>query len=55
MLFEDELVQRLGVPESHGIVAVIPIGYPSGRFGPVSRRPASELTHFDRWGNPHPE
>jgi nitroreductase len=54
MLFEDELAERLGVPEEYGMVAIIPIGFPRGRFGPVSRRPASELTHYDRWGNLEP-
>lgn len=50
MLFEDELAERLGVPDDHGMVAILPIGFPRGRFGPVSRRPAAELTHYDRWG-----
>jgi nitroreductase len=50
MLFEDELAAFLGVPEDHGMVAIMPIGYPRGRFGRVSRRPIEELTHYDRWG-----
>ena len=50
-MFEDELHERFGIPDDLGIVALIPIGYPKGKFGPVSRRPAEELTHFDRWGN----
>jgi nitroreductase len=54
MLFEDELCTHLGVPDEFGIVAVIPIGYPRGRFGPVQRRPAEELTYFDRWGRREP-
>ena len=33
----------------YGVVVTIPIGYPMGRFGPVRRRPAEELTFFDRW------
>jgi len=49
MLFEDELAAHLGVPETYGIVAIIPIGYPRGKFGPVVRRPAEEVTYFDRW------
>ena len=50
-MFEEELHQRFGIPDDLGIVAMIPIGYPQGKFGPVSRRPAEELTHFDTWGN----
>lgn len=50
MLFEDELAKHLGVPDDYGMVAVIPIGYPRGKFGPVSRRPVEEVTYYDRWG-----
>lgn len=49
-VFEDELSQRLLIPEEYGIVAVIPIGYPKGNFGPVSRVPTSGLTYKDKWG-----
>ncbi len=49
-MFEDELAQRLAVPEDVSIVALLPIGYPKGNFGPVTRVPAEQLTHFDRWG-----
>ena len=38
-MFEGELCERFGIPETHGVVAPIPIGYPLGRFGPVRRRP----------------
>ena len=34
----------------YGAVVTIPIGFPFGRFGPVTRRPAEEVTYFDRWG-----
>ena len=54
-MFEDELQERLGIPFEYGVVATIPIGYPSGKFGPVSRRPAPEVTHFDKWGRHDPE
>jgi len=53
-LFEDELQTRLGIPETYGVVALIPIGFPQGKFGPVARRPAPEVTHFDRWGQQQP-
>jgi nitroreductase len=54
MLFEEELTKRLEIPDSYGIVAIIPIGFPTGRFGSVSRQPAEDRTHFDRWGNQTP-
>lgn len=50
-VFEDELIEMLGIPDSHGIVAVIPIGYPEGRFGPLTRKPSREISYFDEWGN----
>ena len=48
-VFEDELMERFEIPLEYGVVVTIPIGYPMGRFGPVRRRPAEEVTHFDRW------
>ncbi len=39
----------LGLPENVGAFGLIPVGYPLGKFGPVSRLPVSELAHFDRW------
>ena len=53
-MFEAELRERLGIPDDYGVVAMIPIGYPSGRFGPVRRRPLHEVTHLDHWGNSWP-
>ena len=29
----------------------IPLGYPRGNFGPTSRRPAAEVSHWGRWGD----
>ncbi len=49
-LFEAELHERFAIPESHGIVVIMPIGYPLGRFGPVTRKPGAASTHFDRFG-----
>ncbi len=49
-MFEEELAHHLEVPEDVAVVTLLPIGFPQGRFGPVTRKPAEELTHFDRWG-----
>jgi nitroreductase len=54
-MFESELAQYLGVPDGDSLVALVPIGFPIGRFGSVTRKPSRELTHFDRWDNPEPE
>lgn len=53
-VFEDELHAHFGIPSEYGVVVAIPIGWPVGRFGPVTRRPAEEVTYFDRWGNHEP-
>jgi nitroreductase len=50
-VFEDELAERFGIPDEYGVVVTIPIGYPLGKFGPVTRKPAAELTWFERWGS----
>lgn len=49
-VFEDELHAYFEIPEDYGVVVTIPIGYPMGKFGPVSRKPASDVTYFNRWG-----
>ena len=38
----------LGIPRGIGLAAVIPIGYPKGRFGPVRRQPPTVFK--DRYG-----
>jgi nitroreductase len=53
-LFEGELCARWAIPDDYGIVAVLPVGYPLGRFGPVGRRPSREITWHDRWGQSAP-
>jgi hypothetical protein len=50
-MFEEELAEQLGVPDDVSLVALLPVGFPQGRFGPVTRKPAEEVTHFDRWGH----
>jgi len=32
-------------------VAVIPVGWPVGRYGPTTRPPVSAYVHYDRYGN----
>ncbi len=41
--------EALGVPDDHGIYAVIPVGWPTGRFGPVRRRPLDEVLRWETW------
>ena len=48
---EDEIKELLSVPENVDLMATLPVGYPDKeRYGPTTRRPASEVTHWNRWG-----
>ncbi len=49
-VFEKELHEYFEIPNDYGVVVTIPIGYPIGKFGPVTRSPAEELTYLDKWG-----
>jgi nitroreductase len=49
MFLEHEWKRELGIPRDVHTYAVIPIGWPKGRFGPVTRRPAAEAIHWNRW------
>jgi nitroreductase len=50
LLYEDEIKERLGIPAEVDTVALLPIGYPKGKFGPTRRRPVHEVTYWERWG-----
>jgi len=42
--------EALNLPETFAALCLIPVGYPMGKFGPVSRRPVEEIMRFDQWG-----
>jgi nitroreductase len=48
--FEKEAEAALGLPPDVHSYALILIGYPMGRFGPVRRVPLSEVVYEDQWG-----
>jgi nitroreductase len=39
----------LGLPEAIEPVCMVPVGYPMGKFGPVTRQPVEQTTRWDRW------
>ena len=49
LIAEGEIKKVLGIPRGVHTFALIPIGWPIGRFGPVRRRPVEETIHRDRW------
>lgn len=50
----DEVRELFGMPEEARVIYSIPLGYPQGRFGPVTRKPLSEVVSLDRWGQQLP-
>jgi hypothetical protein len=44
----------LGLPVEYQTFALLPIGYPTDKFGPVTRKPVTEVAYRDRFGNPWP-
>ena len=49
LMAEGEVKRVLGIPRGVHTYALIPVGWPVGRFGPVSRKPVEEMIHRDRW------
>lgn len=43
--------RALGLPWNVSPVAVIPLGWPKGKYGPTRRRPVGEVVSLDRYGN----
>lgn len=43
------VAQVLNLPDTMAAYALIPVGYPLGKFGPVSRKPLDEILRFDQW------
>jgi nitroreductase len=54
MLYEPEVKAVLGIPENVATFALMPIGYPTKKYGPLTRKPVSEVTYADSWGNAWP-
>ena len=51
-LWSTSLARRtLGLPSKVTPVAVVPLGWPRGRYGPTTRKPVGEVVHLDRYGN----
>ena len=48
---EGEVRALLSLPDDVDSFAMMPIGWPIDGFGPLTRRPLSEVVHADGWGN----
>ena len=47
---EQPFKDLLGIPADVQSFAIIPVGYPLGRWGEAARLPVEETTYRDRWG-----
>ncbi len=54
LLHEKEAEAALGLPPGVHSYAILPIGYPIGRFGPVKRGDLTDIVYLDRWGETYP-
>jgi nitroreductase len=43
----------LGLPANAHSYAILPIGWPMGRFGPLGRGPLKDVVYSDQWGKPY--
>ena len=50
----DRIHELFKIPPEAEVHCCIPLGYPEGRFGTTARRPTSETTYYEEWGNPPP-
>ena len=48
--FEKDVEAAMGLPADVHSYAILPIGYPMGKFGPVRRAPLESVVYQDRWG-----
>jgi nitroreductase len=54
LLYARESEAALGLPEGVHSYAILPIGYPMGKFGPVGRGKLSDFVYLDKWGEAYP-
>jgi nitroreductase len=48
--FDEEVVREaLGVPETHRVVALTPVGYPDETPAEKGRKPISETATWEKW------
>ena len=45
----DEFIKVINLPDNFAAYALIPVGYPLGKSGPVTRLPVQDVVRFDTW------
>ena len=54
-LREPDVRAVLGIPDEVATWAMIPVGYPLGRWGEAKRRPVRDVTYWDVWKTVRPD
>ena len=49
LILESEVKKVLCIPRGVRTFAMVPVGWPTGTFGPVRRRPPAETLSWNRW------
>ena len=49
---EERVHELFNIPDTAQVVYCMPLGYPRGVFGTVTRRPLSEVCSYDGWESP---
>ncbi len=47
---ESDVKALLGIPDDIETMALIPMGWPEGKFGVGARRPVEEIAFWEKWG-----
>lgn len=50
----EKLLEMLEIPESNQLYALIPLGYPTDRQGPLNRKPVKAVVFDGKFGEPWP-
>src|SRR6516162_11616649 len=51
--YANEVDAIFGLPSGVRSYAILPIGWPMGRFGPLGRGPLKDVVYQDQWGKPY--
>ena len=54
LLYAKEAEAALGLPDGVHSYAILPIGWPLGKFGPVGRTALGDVVFSEAWGRPYP-
>lgn len=47
---EDQVRELLGIPDGVDTAALVPVGWPKGKFGAGFRLPVKAVTYWEKWG-----